>query len=173
MTVMFSCKSYCKRHIVDPIIELCNFFQDLCSSTLKYTDLVKMEKDIVRIMSKLETVFIPGFFDPMEHLPLHLATECKLGGGGPANGRWMYFFERYLHSLKLKVKNKARAEGSMEERYIEEECIHFCSLYFNDDVKMIHNRLRRNEVPQSFHDPDLVEVYTYPTDPILRVGIGY
>ena len=37
----------------------------------------------------------------------------------------MYFFERYLHSLKLKVKNKARAEGSMEERYIEEECITF------------------------------------------------
>ena len=81
MTVMFSCKSYCKRHIVDPIIELCNFFQDLCSSTLKYTDLVKMDKDILIIMSKLETIFIPGFFDPIEDLPLHLATECKLGGG--------------------------------------------------------------------------------------------
>ena len=58
----------------------------------------------------------------------------------------------------------------MAERYIEEECIHFCSLYFNDDVKTVHNRLHRNEVPQSFHVPDLVEVYTYPTDPILRVG---
>ncbi|XP_074369192.1 uncharacterized protein LOC141710524 [Apium graveolens] len=95
------CRDLLPKHVADPIIELCNFFQDLCSSNLKYSDLEKMEKDIVRIMSKLETVFIPGFFDPMEHLPLHLATECKLGG--PANGRWMYFVERYLHNLKLKV----------------------------------------------------------------------
>ncbi|KAL8117760.1 hypothetical protein AgCh_015593 [Apium graveolens] len=80
-----------------------------------------------------------GFFDPMEHLPLHLATECKLGG--PANGRWMYFVERYLHNLKLKVENKARAEGSM---------------------------LRRNEAPRKFHDVELLEVYTYMTHPSLQ-----
>ena len=80
-----ACRDLLPRHVADPIIELCNFFEDLCSSTLKCSDLVEMEKDIVRIMAKLETVFIPGFFDPIEPLPLHLATECKLGG--PANGR--------------------------------------------------------------------------------------
>ncbi|XP_074341901.1 uncharacterized protein LOC141679298 [Apium graveolens] len=115
------CRDLLPKHVADPIIELCNFFQDLCSSNLKYSDLEKMEKDIVRIMSKLETIFTPGFFDPMEHLPLHLATEYKLGG--PANGHWMYFIERYLLNLKLKVGNKARAEGSMAQRYIEEECV--------------------------------------------------
>ncbi|XP_074342845.1 uncharacterized protein LOC141680549 [Apium graveolens] len=50
------------KHVADPIIELCNFFQDLCSSVLKYSDLEKMEKNIVRIMSKLETFLTPGFF---------------------------------------------------------------------------------------------------------------
>ncbi|KAL8132437.1 hypothetical protein AgCh_008075 [Apium graveolens] len=137
-----------------------------CIRVLKNSDLEKMEKDIVRIMSKLETVFTPDFFDPMEHLPLHLATECKLGG--PANGRWMYFIERYLHNLKLKVGNKARAEGSMAQRYIEEECVHFCTLYFDSKKGIMRNKLRRNEAPRMFHDDNLLEVYTYPTHPSLR-----
>ena len=58
----------------------------------------------MRIMSKFETIYIPGFFNSMEHLPLHLATEYKLGG--PSNQRWMYFVERYLHGLKMKMKVK-------------------------------------------------------------------
>lgn len=162
------CRDLLPKHVADPIIELCNFFQDLCSSSLKYTDLQKMEKDIVRIMSKFETIFIPGLFDPMEHLPLHLASKVKLGG--PANWHWMYFVERYLHNLKLKVRNKVRAEGSMAQRYIEEECVHFCSMFLDSKIGREHNRLRRNEVPQMFHDVNLLEVYTYPTHPSLRSG---
>ncbi|KAL8157439.1 hypothetical protein AgCh_002222 [Apium graveolens] len=96
------------------------------------------------------------FFNPMEHLPLQLVIECKLRG--PFNHRWMYFIERYLHGLKLKVKNKARAEGSMAERYIEEEVVHFYELYFESKVKTVHNRLRQNEVPRRFLDPSLLEV---------------
>ncbi|XP_074326699.1 uncharacterized protein LOC141664646 [Apium graveolens] len=122
------CRDLLPRQVADAIIELSNFFQDLCSSTLKYSDLLKMEKDIVRIMSKFETSFTPGFFDPMEHLPLHLATECKVGG--PVIYRLIYPFKRFLHGFKMKVRNKAHLEGSMAERYIEEECVHFCSLYF-------------------------------------------
>ncbi|XP_074347315.1 uncharacterized protein LOC141686160 [Apium graveolens] len=140
------------RQVADAIIELSNFFQDLCSSTLKYSDLLKMEKDIVRIMSKFETIFTPGFFDPMEHLPLHLAIECKLGG--PVTYRWMYPFERFLHGLKMKVTNKAHLEGSLAERYIEEECVHFCSLYFESKVETMHNRLRRYEAPKMCNDPN-------------------
>ncbi|XP_074355723.1 uncharacterized protein LOC141695375 [Apium graveolens] len=162
------CRDLLLKHVADLIIELCNFFQDICSSTLKYSDLEKMEKDIVRIMSKLETVLTPGLFDPMEHLPLHLATEYKLGG--PANGHWMYFIERYLHNLKLKVGNKARAEGSMAQCYIEEECVHFCTLYFDSRNGIMHNKLRRNEAPRTFYDEDLLEVYTYPTHPSLRTN---
>ncbi|KAL8105144.1 hypothetical protein AgCh_029075 [Apium graveolens] len=56
---------------------------------------------------------------------------------------------RYLHDLKLKVKNKAWVEGSMAERYIEEEVVHFYELYFESKDETVHNRLRRNEVPTS------------------------
>ena len=117
------------------LIKLSNFFQDLCSLNLKSTDLEKMEKAIVKIMSKLEVIYTPSFFDSMEHLPLYLSTKAKLGG--PCNGRWMYFVERYLHNLKLKVKNKARVEGSIiAERYIEEEILNLiwqlCIIHFGE-----------------------------------------
>nr|KYP36984.1 hypothetical protein KK1_041860 [Cajanus cajan] len=41
-----------------------------------------------------------GLFDSMEHLPIHLPYESKVGG--PVQYRWMYPFERYknwLHHL--------------------------------------------------------------------------
>ncbi|XP_074324318.1 uncharacterized protein LOC141661233 [Apium graveolens] len=134
------------KSIGDAIIELCNFFKDLCSTSLRRHDLEKMEKDMVKILCKLELIVTPGFFDLMEHLPIHLAMECMLGG--PVQYRWMYVFERYLHKVKLTVKNKACVEGSMAERYIEEELTNFCSLYFESDVATLHNRLQRNDVPQ-------------------------
>ena len=99
------CRDLLPRHVADVLIELSNFFQDLCLANFKSSYLEKMEKDIVRIMSKIEVIYTPSLFDPMEHLPLHLATEAKLGD--PCNGRWMYFVEIYLHNLKyLKVKTK-------------------------------------------------------------------
>ena len=57
--------------------------------------------------------------------------------------RWMYPIERYLRTLKGYVRNKAHPEGSIAERYISEECMTFCSWYFDDmDTKL--NQLERN-----------------------------
>ena len=57
-----------------------------------------LEKNIVETLCKLEKIFPLAFFDSMEHLPVHLAYEAKVGG--PNQFRWMYLFERY-HSLFL------------------------------------------------------------------------
>jgi hypothetical protein len=75
-----------------PLTELSCFFKDLCCNTLMMEDLVKLEQNIPIIICKLEKIFPPGFFDSMEHLPIHLATEAILGG--PVQYRWMYPFER-------------------------------------------------------------------------------
>ncbi|KAL8099513.1 hypothetical protein AgCh_031955 [Apium graveolens] len=48
----------------------------------------------------------------------------------------------------------------MAKRYIEEEAVHFCELYFESKAETVHNRLRRNEVPTRFLDPSLMEVYS-------------
>lgn len=79
-------------HVLNPLIEVSQYFKNLCSSTLIDKDLIKMENDIPIILCKLEKVFPPGFFDSMEHLSVHLASEARLGG--PVQYRWMYPFER-------------------------------------------------------------------------------
>jgi hypothetical protein len=51
----------------------------------------------------------------------------------------MYPVERYLRTLKGYVKNKARPEGSIAEGYISEECLTFCSRFFeNISTKLNH-----------------------------------
>jgi hypothetical protein len=48
--------------------------------------------NIIEIICKLEMIFPPSFFDSMEHLPIYLPYEAKVGG--PVQYRWMYPFER-------------------------------------------------------------------------------
>ena len=80
------------RNINDAFTALSNFFRDICSTVIRYSDVEQMEKNIVLTMCKLEMILPPGFFDSMEHLPIHLPYELKLGG--PVQYRWMYPFER-------------------------------------------------------------------------------
>ena len=44
----------------------------------------------------------------------------------------MYPVERYLRTLKGYVRNKACPEGSIAKGYISEECLTFCSRFFED-----------------------------------------
>ena len=64
------------------------------------------------------------------------------------------FFFSYMHKLKVYVRNKARPEGSIAEGYIDNECLSFCSLYYND-IETLWNRRERNyDVPDTvdFHN---------------------
>jgi hypothetical protein len=74
------------------LFELGSFFQDLCSRTLRRSDLEKLEERIVIILCKLEKFFPPAFFDVMVHLVVHLPREEILGE--PVQYRWMYPIER-------------------------------------------------------------------------------
>jgi len=67
-------------HDLNSLIEINHFFKDLCSTTLMENDLSRMEQNIPLILCKLERIFPPGFFYSMEHLPIHLAYEARLGG---------------------------------------------------------------------------------------------
>jgi len=67
-------------HVLNPLIEISHFFKDFCSTTLVEDDLSRMEQNIPLILCKLERIFPPEFFDSMEHMPIHLAYEARLGG---------------------------------------------------------------------------------------------
>ena len=81
-----------RKDISNALAELGNFFQQLCSKTLKLDEIEQMEKDIVLILCKLEMIFPPSFFDVMVHLAVHLPTEAKLCG--PVQFCWMFPIER-------------------------------------------------------------------------------
>ncbi|GMP49669.1 hypothetical protein CsSME_00016587 [Camellia sinensis var. sinensis] len=73
-------RGYLHNDICVTLFELGNFFQELCSKTLKVKDLENLEDCIVLILCKLEKIFPPAFFDVMVHLAIHLPREAILGG---------------------------------------------------------------------------------------------
>ncbi|XP_004297999.1 PREDICTED: uncharacterized protein LOC101291426 [Fragaria vesca subsp. vesca] len=51
---------------------------------------------------------------------------------------------RFLHTLKLYVRNKAQPEGCIAEGYIIDECLSFCTMYLSGDTESERIRLSRN-----------------------------
>ena len=45
-----------------------------------------------------------------------------------------------MHDLKMKVRNKAKVEGSIAEAYILEEISTFCTMYFKTNIPTRHTR---------------------------------
>jgi len=68
------------KGIWDALTEISHFFKDICSSKLNVDHIERFETNIVETICKLEMIFPPSFFDSMEHLPVHLSFEVKVGG---------------------------------------------------------------------------------------------
>jgi len=88
------------KKVVVPLIELCDFFGEICSKTLHIEDLDRLESRIPIILCYLEQIFPPGFFTISVHLIMHLVRECNLGG--PVHYRWMYPIKRYYYYKIMK-----------------------------------------------------------------------
>ena len=96
-------------------------------------------KEIERIalLCKLEKIFPPGFFNPMQHMILHLPYEARMGR--TVQGRWCYSIERCQKVLRTKCKNKYKIEASVAEAYILEEVSNFTSKYYTENLPSVHN----------------------------------
>ncbi|XP_058211618.1 uncharacterized protein LOC131323794 [Rhododendron vialii] len=133
---------YLNKEIGIALFEFSSFYQQLCSKTVRKSDLDKLQENIILVLCKFEKIFPPAFFDVMVHLAIHLPRELKLGG--PVHYRWMYPIERLLGVLKKLVGNKAHPEGSIVEAYVCKECTTFCSMYL-DGIETVFNRQERND----------------------------
>jgi hypothetical protein len=54
--------------------------------------------------------------DLQVHLLIHLVDDIELAV--VISARWMFFFERYMKTLKIYVRQKAHPEGCMAEGYV-------------------------------------------------------
>ena len=79
-------RGFLNKEVYNLVCEVSGFFRDLGSRKLK------LEKNIVILLCKLEMILPPAFFDAMIHVAIHLPQQVKLGG--PVQNRWMYPFER-------------------------------------------------------------------------------
>jgi hypothetical protein len=76
------------------LAKLSHFYRQLCAKEIKKVMLEKLDKEISVLIRKLEKIFPPGWFNPIQHLLVHLPYEAKVGG--LQQYRWMYQIERVL-----------------------------------------------------------------------------
>jgi hypothetical protein len=88
----------------------------------------KLEEEIPVLLCKLEKIFPSGWFNPMQHLLVHLPYEAKIGG--LHQYRWMYHIERALKKLRTMVRNKAKVKGCIAEEFKLKEITYFSGVYF-------------------------------------------
>ena len=73
-------RGYLPDNIWRVLAELSNFFRQLCAKELSWVVISDMEKVAPVLLCKLEKIFPPAFFNPMQHLLLHLPYEARMGG---------------------------------------------------------------------------------------------
>ena len=118
------------------LAELSFFFRQLYVKELSLTVIEEMERMAHVLLCKLEKIFPLGFFNPMQHMILHLPYEARMGG---VQGRWCYSIERCQKVLRTKCKNKCKIEASIAEAYILEEVSNFTSKYYTENLPSMHN----------------------------------
>jgi hypothetical protein len=124
--VMF--RGYLDDDVWTALAELSHFHRQLCAKEIRKNMMEKLEEEISVLLCKLEKIFPPGWFNPMQHLLVHLPYEAKIGG--PQQYRWMYHIERALEMLRSMVHNMAKVEGCIAEEFKLKEIAYFNSVYF-------------------------------------------
>jgi len=131
-------RGYVPEHVWKTLAELSYFFRQLCAKELSRSVVAELEKIAPVLLCKLEMIFPPGFFNPMQHLILHLPYEARMGG--PMQARWCYPIKRCLKVLRKKCRNKCKIEASMAEAFVLEEVTNFTQAYYGDKLPSVHNR---------------------------------
>ncbi|KAI9072652.1 hypothetical protein K1719_045389 [Acacia pycnantha] len=72
-------------------------------------------------------------------------TNKRTNTRGPQQYRWMYPFERFLRTLKNKIKNPRYVEGSIAEAYLVEEAAKFASYYYPPEMMSRWRGVPRND----------------------------
>jgi hypothetical protein len=60
------------------LAELSHFYRQLCAKEIKKDMMQKLEEEIPVLLYKLGKIFPPGWFNPMQHLLVHLSYEAKI-----------------------------------------------------------------------------------------------
>jgi hypothetical protein len=127
-------RGYLGTDLWEMFAELSYFYRQLCAKQVSKMMMQKFEKEIPILVCKIEKVFLPGWFNAMKRLLVHLPWETKVGG--PIQFRWMHNQERELKKLRATVRNKGRVEGCIVEASSYKEITNFSSMYFSRNTNV-------------------------------------
>jgi hypothetical protein len=128
---------------VETLAEVSYFYRQLCAKEIRRDVMEQLENEASVLLCKLEKIFPPGFFNPMQHLFIHLPYEAKVGG--PVQYRWMFHIERALKKLRAMVGITARVEGCIVEQFKLKEVAHFISCYFAEEYNVFAQKKRYHD----------------------------
>jgi hypothetical protein len=148
--VMFH--AYLNDDVWKALDELSHFYRQLYAKEIKKEMMEKLEKEISVLICKLEKIFSPGWFNPMQHLLVYLLYEAKVGG--LQQYRWMYHIERALENHRAIVLNKARVEVCVTEEFKLKEIAYFTSVYFVEHYN-VNTPIMRYHVDEDIPCSDL------------------
>jgi hypothetical protein len=72
-------RGYLTENVWQVMAELSFFFHQLCVKEIDPVVISSIEREAVVLLCKLEKIFPPDFFNPMQHLILHLPYEARMG----------------------------------------------------------------------------------------------
>jgi hypothetical protein len=71
-------RGYMHKYVWKTLAELSYFYRQLCAKEIKKEIMKKLEIPV--LLCKLEKIFPLRWFNPMQHLFIHLPYEAKVGG---------------------------------------------------------------------------------------------
>ena len=108
------------------------------SKEIHESELRRWKNEIAEIVCLLEKELPTSFMDLQVHLLIHLVDDVEMAS--VVSTRWMFFFERYMRTLKRYVRQKAHPEGCMAEGYVLNEAIfvlcEFLGKYYEDGPRI-------------------------------------
>jgi hypothetical protein len=73
-------RGYVDEETWQVLAELSFFFHQLCAKELDIDVVNKLDQQAPELLCKLEMLLSPGFFNPMQHMILHIPQEALKGG---------------------------------------------------------------------------------------------
>jgi len=101
-------RGYLPDQVWQVLAELSFFFRQLCAKELSLTVIEEMERMAPVLLCKLEKIFPPGFFNPMQHMILHLPYEARMGGQCKIVGATQLRDVKKSFELNVKINAKLK-----------------------------------------------------------------
>ena len=101
-------RGYVPNNVWQVLALLSFFFRQLCAKKLSLTVIEEMERMTHVLICKLEKIFPPGFFNPMQHMILQLPYEAQMGGQCRPIGAIQLRNVKRFFELNVKINAKLK-----------------------------------------------------------------